>query len=105
MVTTRTVKARQELFITYLNEGDLDKPIEERQELLKQWTGCDCQCSTCTIERAGLLIDVDNPEDSDFEPFNATKGKNRSKSRSESNTGEDRAGSCAKRRTVVRTRK
>ena len=105
MVTTQNVKAGQELFITYLNEEDLDKPVEERQELLKQWTGCECQCCTCKTERAGLRIDVDDPEDRDYEPTNATQGKKRSKSKSDNDTCGDSRGSIAKRRKAGQKRK
>ncbi|XP_037049522.1 SET domain-containing protein DDB_G0283443-like [Bradysia coprophila] len=44
-VTIRPVKKGQQLFTTYLTDGE--KPLEQRQKELKQWWGFECKCEYC----------------------------------------------------------
>jgi hypothetical protein len=63
MRTTRRVKAKEELFISYLHEDSLELPRDERNELLRQWIGRDCACTKCLDEMAMEVQENTDGED------------------------------------------
>jgi hypothetical protein len=48
------VKEGEELMQSYLSEEDLEKGVEERQELLEEGFGFTCMCVRCVLETIQL---------------------------------------------------
>lgn len=53
MQTTWSIKAGEELFVSYLHEDDLVGSRAGRNDKLQQWVGCECCCARCAKEMAG----------------------------------------------------
>jgi hypothetical protein len=63
---TRKIRKGEELFISYLDEDQLELGYYERKKLLESWTGGRCECVRCAKERSWL--DQDHASDDDFHP-------------------------------------
>lgn len=55
-VTIRPVKKGQQLYTTYLTDGD--KPYQQRQKELMQWWGFECKCEYCCSGNQSIDVKV-----------------------------------------------
>lgn len=48
--TIQKIEANKEIFIPYITDEELAKPVSERRAILKDWFGGDCMCTKCVAE-------------------------------------------------------
>lgn len=52
--TIKKIAENDEIFIPYITDEELAKPVAERRAILKDWFGGDCMCTKCVAEVEAL---------------------------------------------------